>query len=90
MSFGFTVDKDTREQTEDEDGNVDILRTITGIRRLYDVSAVSLPANDTTVISARADGEGVIAEAKTERSKALEARAAKEKVIAIIKLLKEA
>lgn len=90
MSFGFTVDKDTREQTEDEGGNVDILRTITGIRRLYDVSAVSLPANDTTVISARADGEGVIAEAKTERSKALEARAAKEKVIAIIKLLKEA
>lgn len=90
MSFGFTVAKDTREETEDEAGNVDILRTITGIKKLYDVSAVSLPANDATIISARSDGEGVIAEAKTERSKAIEARERKEKVIAIIKLLKEA
>lgn len=90
MSFGFTVEKDTREETEDEAGNVDILRTITGIKKLYDVSAVSLPANDATIISARSDGEGVIAEAKTERSKAIEARERKEKVIAIIKLLKEA
>lgn len=90
MSFGFTVAKDTREETEDEAGNVDILRTITGIKKLYDVSAVSLPANDATIISARSDGEGVIAEVKTERSKAIEARERKEKVIAIIKLLKEA
>lgn len=90
MSFGFTVEKDTREETEDEAGNVDILRTITGIKKLYDVSAVSLPANDATIISARSDGEGVIADAKTERSKAIEARERKEKVIAIIKLLKEA
>lgn len=90
MSFGFTVAKDTREETEDEAGNVDILRTITGIKKLYDVSAVSLPANDATIISARSDGEGVIADAKTERSKAIEARERKEKVIAIIKLLKEA
>lgn len=90
MSFGFTVSKDTREETEDEAGNVDILRTITGIKKLYDVSAVSLPANDATIISARSDGEGVIAEVKTERSKAIEARERKEKVIAIIKLLKEA
>lgn len=90
MSFGFTVAKDTREETEDEAGNVDILRTITGIKKLYDVSAVSLPANDATIISARSDGEGVIAEVKTERSKAIEARERKEKVIALIKLLKEA
>ena len=75
---------------EDEDGNVDVLRTITGIRKLWDVSAVSLPANDTTVISARADGEGVIAEAKLEKQKAEEARVAKEKVIAQIRILMEA
>ena len=90
MSFGFTVDTDTRDTNEDEDGNVDVLRTITGIRKLWDVSAVSLPANDTTVISARADGEGVIAEAKLEKQKAEEARVAKEKVIAQIKILMEA
>ena len=90
MSFGFTVDTDTRDTNEDENGNVDVLRTITGIRKLWDVSAVSLPANDTTVISARADGEGVVAEAKLEKQKAEEARVAKEKVIAQIKILMEA
>lgn len=90
MSFGFTVEKDTREETEDEAGNVDILRTITGIKKLYDVSAVSLPANDATIISARSDGEGVIAEVMQERQEAEEARERKEKVIAQIKILMEA
>lgn len=90
MSFGFTVDKDTFEQTEDEAGNVDILRTITGIKKLYDVSAVSLPANDATIISARADGEGVIAEAMQEKQRAEEARERRAKVIAQIKILTEA
>ena len=67
MSFGFTVDEEKREETEDkETGNVTILRTITRIRKLYDVSAVSLPANDATEISARSLGEGVIAEAMKE------------------------
>ena len=37
------------------------------IEKLYDVSAVSLPANDATEISARNLGEGVIAEVKQER-----------------------
>ena len=42
MSFGFVVETDTREITEDrETGTVDVLRTITGIRKLYDVSAVT-------------------------------------------------
>lgn len=66
MSFGFTVDKDEQLITETEDGKVDILRTIKSIRKLYDVSAVSLPANNATEISARAYGEGVIAEAAEE------------------------
>ena len=51
MSFGFTVDNDEEVRTEAEDGRVDILRTITGISKLYDVSAVSIPANDGTSIS---------------------------------------
>ena len=65
MSFGFKVGADKREQTQ-RDGNIEILRTITKIEKLYDVSAVSIPANDATSISARSDGEGVIAEAKQE------------------------
>ena len=43
-----------------------VLRTILGISKLYDVSAVSLPANDATSISARNYCEGVIAEIKEE------------------------
>ena len=90
MSFGFTVEKDTRDTTEAEDGSVDILRTITAIRKLYDVSAVSLPANDATIISARADGEGVIAEAREEIAREKELRERRAKAIAIIQLYKEA
>lgn len=70
MSFGFMVEEDTRVETENHDtGEVDILRTITKIKKLYDVSAVSLPANDATEISARSTGEGAIAEAKGEALK---------------------
>ena len=67
MSFGFRVAEDRREVTENhEDNTVTVLRTITKISKLYDVSAVSLPANDATSISARNFGEGVIAEIKKE------------------------
>ena len=72
MSFGFRVAKDKRERTEErneETGTVTytVLRTITEISKLYDVSAVSLPANDATSISARSWCDGVIAELKEER-----------------------
>lgn len=81
MSFGFTVDADTREITENhETGETEILRTITAIRKLYDVSAVSLPANNATEISARAYCEGVIAEAAEERRAAAEREARKRKL----------
>ena len=66
MSFGFTVAADERITTKDEDGHITILRTITKIGKLYDVSAVSLPANDATEISARNIGDGLIAEAMKE------------------------
>ena len=67
MSFGFHVKKDKREVTEDhENGTITVLRTITSIDKLYDVSAVSIPANDATNISARNFGEGVIEEIKKE------------------------
>ena len=65
MSFGFTVTGDRKETTE-RDGKVEILRTFTNIGKLFDVSAVSLPANDATEISARSIGDGLITEALEE------------------------
>lgn len=73
MSFGFNVAEEKREIIEDyEEGKTTVMRTITKIAKLYDVSAVSLPANDATEISARSLGEGVIAECKAERLRAIE------------------
>lgn len=67
MSFGFRVAEDKREVIENHNDNtVLVKRTITKIDKLYDVSAVSLPANDATSISARSYGEGVIAELQEE------------------------
>ena len=67
MSFGFTVDDDAVEEFTDDNGKRIYIRTITKIGKLYDVSAVSLPANDGTEISARAFCDGVIAKAEAER-----------------------
>lgn len=62
MSFGFVVETDSRTCTEDHDaGTVTILRTILKIKKLYDVSAVSIPANDMTSISARNLASGLFA-----------------------------
>lgn len=67
MSFGFRVKENRREVVEDfETGVIEVHRTITKISKLYDVSAVSLPANDATEISARCYSEGVIEELKQE------------------------
>lgn len=70
MSFGFTVTADDVAEVSGEAKAV-YLRTITKIGKLYDVSAVSLPANDGTEISARGFIDGVIDEFnKAERLKA--------------------
>ena len=66
MSFGFTVAGDRKERSRDAEGRVTILRTITKIGKLFDVSGVSLPANDATEISSRAISDGLIAEAQEE------------------------
>lgn len=65
MSFGFTVSKQERTEEQVEAKTI-VHRKITGIKKLYDVSAVSLPANDATEISARNFSEGVIAEIEKE------------------------
>ena len=84
MSQGFRVEQEKREIIEDRENNhVDIHRTIVKVKKLYDVSVVSLPANEATSISARNICEGVIAEVKEERL-AVEARKRKKDKIAIM------
>lgn len=68
MSFSFKVEEDIKEYTEDRDRQfVTCVRTITKISKLYDVSAVSIPANDMTSISARRYADGVIEYIQAER-----------------------
>lgn len=72
MSFGFTVDGELEEKEKDENGVMKYTRHITKVGKLYDVSAVSLPANDSTQISATerslADArDGVISRIEAER-----------------------
>ena len=78
MSFGFRILEDIWEDTKDyETGKVTSLRTIKRIGKVYDVSAVSIPANDGTSISVRALTDGVIERVKAERLKALELQRAR-------------
>ena len=70
MSFGFTVDGEDYLDTKDVDGKALTVRTITSVRKLYDVSAVSLPANDATSISVRNLTDGVIEQIRAERLEA--------------------
>lgn len=86
MSFGFIVAEDERTYTEDHTtGKTTVLRKITKISKLYDVSAVSIPANDQTTISARNLSDGWIEEAKAERLRAQK----RAKLALKIKLLEE-
>ena len=70
MSFGFTVDGEDILDTKDVDGKALTVRTITSVRKLYDVSAVSLPANDATSISVRSLTDGEIERIQAERLEA--------------------
>lgn len=90
MSFGFTVAEDSELRSEEEGKEV-YLRTIKKIGKLYDVSAVSLPANDGTEISARSLVEGVIARRtqENEEEKAEAERKAKEEAEAQEKEMRE-
>lgn len=68
MSFGFVVAKSSVLETTDQDtGNITITRTIEKVKKLYDVSAVSIPANDMTSITARGFADGVIQQIEAER-----------------------
>jgi HK97 family phage prohead protease len=68
MSMQFTVAAhQLTEERDDENKTAKVVRTITRIGKLYDVSAVGIPANDGTDISARSAADGVIAELEAER-----------------------
>ena len=74
MSFGFTVDGEMEERTQTPEGIDVYTRHITSVKKLYDVSAVSIPANDGTTIAADATArsisdltDGVIERIQAER-----------------------
>lgn len=52
MSIGFTVAEDVTV-TEEDPEKILVTRTITNVKKLYDVSAVDFPANPNTDINAR-------------------------------------
>lgn len=70
MSFGFTVNGEEQNREQAPDGRVLLTRTITSVRKLYDVSAVSIPANDATSISVRNLTDGEIEKIRAERLEA--------------------
>lgn len=72
MSYGYTVRDSVWDESVLEDGRILEKRTIKAISKVYDVSAVSIPANDATSISVRNLSDGVINEIKAERLKSLE------------------
>lgn len=77
MSFGFTVTGESEDREENEAGIQIYTRHITKVGKLFDVSAVSIPANDGTTIAAdavtRSIGDltdGVIERIQAERLEA--------------------
>ena len=86
MSFGFTVDGEDTVDTKDTDGKALTVRTITSVRKLYDVSAVSLPANDATSISVRSLTDGEIERIRAERLEAEALELRRRKLLARAKL----
>lgn len=95
MSFGFTVKEDRQDKEKNDDGIWIYTRHITSVGKLFDVSAVSIPANGATSITAdavtRSIGDltdGVIEKIQAERleeekREALEKRRAEVKARAL-------
>lgn len=86
MSFGFTVNGESEDREKDANGIMKFTRRITSIGKLYDVSAVSIPANDGTSIGADAvqrsldaARDGVISRIEAERLQEEKLKLAKRK-----------
>ena len=83
MSFAFTVKDDDYEEEEQDNGDIILTRTIKSIGKLYDVSAVSFPANPYTSISARTKElcDGEIAKFEAERLHAQEIKELRSRIL---------
>ena len=92
MSWGFSIvpNSDTVELMREEGDKQYYLRTITKVRKIYDVSAVSLPANNFTEISARKALDGEIKMLESERlARKIEEKRKQEKINALRELIEE-
>lgn len=90
MSFGFTIREKSREITENEDGTVTVWQRINKVKKLYDVSAVSIPANPNTNITSltrTADINGEIEEVRKEIAARRERNKERERLALRLKLL---
>lgn len=95
MSFGFTVRDEYEEREMLDSGAVKYTRHIAAINKLYDVSAVSIPANDGTEIGAdattrsiRSFCDGVMAKVQAERLEAEKLELERQRAIVKAKALK--
>ena len=86
MSFAFTVTKHSYEEEEREDGTVILTRNSLEVGQLYDVSAVSFPANPNTDISARSK-ESIDGEIKRFEAERLHEKEIQEKRTAVLEKL---
>lgn len=77
MSFAFHVKESSFEYIERADEQTIEIRTVTEIDKLYDVSAVDIPAYDTTSISARGAFDAERERREAESRKAEEENAQK-------------
>ena len=82
MSWAFTVKADEFDRKTNT-------RKITSVRKVYDVSAVSIPANPNTEISARSYCDGVIAELEAERLQMAEKERRRKQLELRIRLMEE-
>lgn len=80
MSFAFTVTKDSYDKKTKT-------RTIEQFNKIYDVSAVSIPANPGTDISAKRFVDGVIEEERQELLKAEAAERQKQRIRILTEVL---
>ena len=83
MSFAFTVTDEEYEEEEQDNGDVILTRTIKSVGKLYDVSAVSFPANPNTDISARSKDliDGEIKRFEAERLHAQEIKELRSRIL---------
>lgn len=79
MSWAFTVQEDSYDRETHT-------RRILKIKKVYDVSAVSFPANPSTDISARSWIDGVIEAEKAERLAAEAAEREKQKIMILLEV----